>query len=180
MSRMKAWRIIKGCEPEYLNPHIVRGLALEETARRHYCHKHNTDVEPCGFVVHPEHYWLGASPDGLVPQKSALMGPGMLEVKCPEKMVEYISMAHQTQIMVQMACLGRAWCDYFAYLGDGVYFEKRIFRDLYKEQILIFLLKEFYEDYVLADIEPPRLKRRPTEEPWNRQVTLISEGTNEA
>ena len=35
-------------------------------------------VEECGFIVHPEHDWLGgASPDGLVLDNT------VLEIKCP-------------------------------------------------------------------------------------------------
>lgn len=34
-------------------------------------------VQEAGFYIHPDHDWLGASPDGFLPHK------GVLELKCP-------------------------------------------------------------------------------------------------
>ena len=40
-------------------------------------------MEKCGFVIHPEHCWLGASPDGRVKDLSCDQPDGILEIKCP-------------------------------------------------------------------------------------------------
>ena len=41
-------------------------------------------VTECGFVIHPEKNWLGASPDGVVDDPSVnINSTGLLEIKCP-------------------------------------------------------------------------------------------------
>ena len=44
---------------------------------------HNLKVEPCGFIIHPDKGWLGASPDALVTDISCTQQKGIAEVKCP-------------------------------------------------------------------------------------------------
>ena len=40
-------------------------------------------VEKCGFIIHPEHCWLGASPDRKVKDLNSDQPDGILEIKCP-------------------------------------------------------------------------------------------------
>jgi putative phage-type endonuclease len=152
MSRAKAWRIIKGIEPETTNAHIERGLVKEAPAGRLYSALHDVSIEPVGFVVHPRLPWLGASPDAIV-------GPlGLLEIKCPVKLPEEVPSYHRVQCMVQMACTGRAWVDYFAWNGKDI-FEVRIARDMDLEYGLLKSLAQFYAHYVEKNLQPPTTRR---------------------
>lgn len=61
-------------------------------------------VEKCGLIVHPDHDWLAASPDGLA-------GKGaVVEVKCPYNQ-NLFSISdrpdYYAQIQIQMACADR-------------------------------------------------------------------------
>lgn len=39
----------------------------------------------CGLFIHPEHFYLGATPDGLIEND------GILEIKCPSSLENMIS-----------------------------------------------------------------------------------------
>ena len=66
-----------------------------------------------GFVLHPSIPDFGASPDGLVGDD------GLVEIKCPATathietlLTETVPGKYITQMQAQMACTGRAWCDF--------------------------------------------------------------------
>lgn len=61
-------------------------------------------VEKCGLIVHPEHDWLAASPDGL------FRNDHVVEVKCPynQKLFSINDRPdYFAQVQVQIACSGR-------------------------------------------------------------------------
>ena len=68
---------------------IKWGLDNEGKARQAYAEYirrggHPTiEVINCGFFIHPEEGWFGASPDGIVLDKSDESYKGLLELKCP-------------------------------------------------------------------------------------------------
>jgi hypothetical protein len=73
-------------------------------------------VEETGFVPHALIDDAGASPDGLVGED------GLVEIKCPNTnthldflLLSKIPEKYVTQMMWQMACTGRKWCDYVSY-----------------------------------------------------------------
>ena len=149
-SAAKAWRIIKGTEPDHDNYHMRRGRDKEAAARRLYEARHGVQVAEAGFVVHPQLPWLGASPDGLV-------GPmGVLELKCPKALPEDVPVYHTVQCVIQMACTGRWFTDYLAYVGPGQIFERRIIRDLPMEACLLMKLAWFWQEYVVKGVQPPK------------------------
>ena len=43
----------------------------------------NISVKKCGFIIHPEKGWLGASPDGKVTDPVSDQPDSIIEVKCP-------------------------------------------------------------------------------------------------
>ena len=45
--------------------------------------KKKITVEKCGFVIHPKHGWLGASPDARVVDTACNEPNGIVEIKCP-------------------------------------------------------------------------------------------------
>jgi hypothetical protein len=82
------------------------------------------EVELVGFVLHPAIKRAGSSPDGLVGES------GLVEFKVPNTtthleylLAEVVPEEYKPQMMFQMACTGRKWCDYVSYdprLPDGV------------------------------------------------------------
>ena len=83
---------------EPLPPPIVWGRQHESIAVKKYLAIKNppgtpctscTTVESCGFIVHPQHCWLGASPDGKVKDLSSKQPDGILEIKCPYSNVRW-------------------------------------------------------------------------------------------
>jgi hypothetical protein len=95
---------------------MQHGLDTEPEARAAYEFRTDTEVEPCGFILHPTIAMTGASPDGLVGEN------GLIEIKCPNTATHLetlltgnIAGKYDTQISWQLACTGRQWCDYISY-----------------------------------------------------------------
>lgn len=102
-------------EESFTSPAMLRGTELEPIARAAYEAK-NTFVDESGFVKHPTIMWFGASPDGLVGKE------GLIEIKCPNTTthLEYLTSGkvpnqYKNQMMAQMACTGRKWCDFVSF-----------------------------------------------------------------
>lgn len=103
------------CE-HYRSPKMIRGEELEPEARAAYEFFANVDVETVGFIDHPRIAMSGASPDGLVGKD------GLVEIKCPDTSTHIetllggsLSGEYVKQVQWQMACTGRAWCDFVSY-----------------------------------------------------------------
>ena len=107
------------CAPTYCNGDMERGTELEPFARREYELETLSAVTEIDFIVHPDHDFIGASPDGLVGDR------GLIEIKCPaitsahlhERHIRagYYATAYKHQINLQLACTGREWCDVVSY-----------------------------------------------------------------
>lgn len=121
-------------EETFTNVHMERGIELEPIARSLYEMKNNFFVTEVGFVEHPTIKMAGASPDGLVGDD------GLIEIKCPTvaNMVECITSKsvptkYIPQMQFQMACTGRAWCDFVSFNNELPehlqLFVKRVHRD---------------------------------------------------
>ena len=92
------------------------GTETEPQARAAYEFIADAEVEETGFHIHPSIDGLGASPDGLVGSE------GLLEIKCPNTathletlLTETIPKKYVLQMQTQMACTGRAWCDFMSF-----------------------------------------------------------------
>lgn len=155
-SRQKAWRIIMGREKENENHYMTHGRELEGTARDTYEVQTGILIAPGGFWVHPSKLWLKCSPDGLA------NSTGLVEIKCPQKPTTALSIAHRIQCLVQLAVTEREYVDYFAWHQDGT-FLKRVHRSGLDG--LVARLEEFYKNFVLADVQPPRAKRKRLNKP---------------
>lgn len=97
-----------GAAPEFTGNEATRyGEAHEADAINAYEQRYGALVMPSPLVVHPDYNWLAASPDGLIGDD------GMIEVKCPFR-AQYTepSQEYKAQMMLQMACTGRYWCDF--------------------------------------------------------------------
>jgi hypothetical protein len=92
------------------------GTDQEPHARAAYSFLYDVDVEEIAFVDHPEIAMSGASPDGLVGLD------GLVEFKCPNTathldtlLSETVPGKYVTQMQWQMACTGRAYCDFASF-----------------------------------------------------------------
>lgn len=92
------------------------GIDHEDDARTAYEAHTGEVVDLAGFILHPSIPWLGASPDGLVGDD------GLVEIKCPNTTTHLRRIAarivpheYRPQMLVQMLCTGRKWCDFVDY-----------------------------------------------------------------
>jgi len=110
------------------------GVDQEPFARAAYEARSGVWVDTVGFVQHPTIERAGASPDGLVGHD------GLVEIKCPNTatMIDTLLTGkvpgnYATQMQMQMACTGRAWCDYAVFDSrmpvKAQLFVKRVQRD---------------------------------------------------
>jgi len=118
----------------YLTGPMLEGSEREPQAADAYAFLHGADVEKVGFVEHPTIAMAGASPDRLVGDL------GLVEIKCPTLRTHLdtlltgeIPEQYLPQMRWQLACTGRAWCD-FATWHPGVpthlrLWVKRLHRD---------------------------------------------------
>lgn len=110
------------------------GTDTEPQARAAYEFLTDAEVIEEGFVLHPAIADFGASPDGLIGDV------GLLEIKCPNTAAHIETLLtgevpgkYVTQMQAQMACTGRAWCDFVSFdprmPGDMQLFVRRVARD---------------------------------------------------
>ncbi|WAJ27581.1 lambda exonuclease family protein [Antarcticirhabdus aurantiaca] len=126
----------------FSSPAMRWGTETEPQARAAYCFYRDADVTEIGFVPHPVIPSTGASPDGLVGDD------GLIEIKCPNTATHVetllsgtIASKYVTQMQWQMACTGRAWCDF-------VSFDPRM-----PGEMQIFIQRVERDDAVIAELE---------------------------
>ncbi len=118
----------------FSSPSMQWGVDQEPFARAAYEAHSGVWVDTVGFVQHPTIERAGASPDGLVGLD------GLVEIKCPNTatMIDTLLTGkvpgnYATQMQMQMACTGRAWCDYAVFDSrmpvKAQLFVKRVQRD---------------------------------------------------
>jgi putative phage-type endonuclease len=117
------------------------GTDKEPEARMAYEFLHDVTVTEVGFVPHPK-LDAGASPDGLVADD------GMVEIKCPNTAThietlrtEKVPGKYATQMQWQMACTGRAWCDFASY-------DPRL-----PEEMRLWVRRVKHDEKLIADLE---------------------------
>lgn len=111
-----AERLTNCSAPSFSNAAMQWGTDQEPYARAAYAAKQGVEVAEIAFVIHPEIPMAGASPDGLIGDL------GMVELKCPQTATHLDTLQSQTvpgkyvtQMMWQMACTGRQWCDFASF-----------------------------------------------------------------
>ena len=99
----------------YSNSAMQWGTDTETFARAAYEAKVDILVTEVGFITHPWITMSGASPDGLADE-------GLVEIKCPNTATHIATLLDQkvaekyiTQMMWQMACTERPWCDFVSF-----------------------------------------------------------------
>ena len=116
MGQLIAERLTGIVQPSFTNAAMEHGTATEAEARAAYEFYYGVEVEAVGFVNHPTIHMCGASPDGRVGTT------GLVEIKCPNTATHAetllsgkIPAKYITQMMWQMTCDRRDWCDYVSY-----------------------------------------------------------------
>lgn len=116
MAELIAERLTGTAAESYTNAAMAWGTEKEPEAIAAYEFLTNAEIERIAFVPHPTIVMSGASPDGLVG------ADGLIEVKCPNTATHIDTLLgtsvpgkYITQMMWQMSCIGRKWCDWVSY-----------------------------------------------------------------
>jgi len=142
MAELIAERLTGVPAEQYVNSAMQWGTDNEPQARIAYEFYRDATVVQVGLVDHPRISMTGASPDGLVTDD------GMVEIKCPSTsthldtlLSESVPGKYITQMQWQMACTGRAWCDF-------VSFDPRL-----PESMRLFVRRIDRDDAMIAQLE---------------------------
>lgn len=133
-AQLVAERLTKTPAESYTNAAMQWGSDTEPQARAVYEMMTGLTVARVGLVAHPTLDMACASPDGLVGTD------GLVEIKCPNTATHIetllgneVAGKYGTQMQFQMACTGRAWCDFVSFdprmPGEMQLFVKRVQRD---------------------------------------------------
>ncbi len=116
MAQLVAERLTGTVAESFSNAAMQWGTDQEPAAREAYEFIRGVTVVEMGFADHPDIANTGASPDGLVGDD------GLVEIKCPNTATHIetlrgggIPEKYVKQMQWQMACTGRAWCDFASY-----------------------------------------------------------------
>lgn len=126
----------------YKSPAMMWGSENEENAKRAYEAHTGEFVSDVGLYTHPTIKGTHASPDGLVGVD------GLVEIKCPNSATHIetlkagkVATRYIYQMQWQMACTGRAWCDF-------VSFDPRM-----PEHLQLFVERHDRDDKLIAELE---------------------------
>lgn len=129
-------------QDSFTSPAMQWGTDTEPQARDAYCFFRDVDVIEVGFCDHPTIAMSGASPDGLIGSD------GLLELKCPNTATHLETLLGKAapakyvhQMMWQMACTGRQWCDFAS-------FDPRL-----PEEMRLFVIRLRRDEQMIADLE---------------------------
>lgn len=134
MAELIAERLTGETAERFTNAAMQWGTDCEPDARMAYEFRTDATVIQTGFVSHPSIGMTGASPDGMVD------ADGLIEIKCPNTAThidtllgQSVPAKYETQMQWQMACTGRAWCDFASFdprLPEAMrLFVSRVLRD---------------------------------------------------
>lgn len=116
MGQLIAERLTGSVVDSYKSEAMQWGTEHEAEARAVYEMFTGCRIAQIGFVIHPAYPMSGASPDGFVGTD------GLVEIKCPNTATHIetllggtIPRKYVSQMMWQMACTDRKWCDFVSY-----------------------------------------------------------------
>jgi putative phage-type endonuclease len=124
------------------------GVKFQPFAQADFELESGLDVTETGFHVHPEHEWLGASPDGLVGSDE------VIEIKCPygkrdsKDFKSFTIQPHYfAQMQIELFCTGRSKCYFYQWSPVGSLLEVVDFSQLWINESLP-KLKAFHDLYL--------------------------------
>ncbi len=142
MATMIAERLTGSPAESFSNAAMIWGIETEPQARIAYQFYTSELVTEVGLVKHPNISGTHASPDGLVGSA------GLLELKAPNTathldtlLSDKVPKKYVTQMMWQMACCERSWCDFAS-------FDPRL-----PENMRLWVKRIERDDKLIADLE---------------------------
>lgn len=116
MRELLAERLTGDSVRHFVNDAMQWGLEKEADARAAYEAHAGVFVRDSGLYDHPRINFFAATPDG------ELDGGGLIEFKCPTTptfvgwvMGGTVPPEHEPQMLAQLACTGRKWCEFVAF-----------------------------------------------------------------
>lgn len=182
---------------------MEHGVVTEPVARKWYADSGKFEGRETGIAVPKWDVRIGASPDWMVTDLSDPANPlyGVVEIKCPEYMYKpltehiekirqgwvpppfyhkHVWSSHYAQMMGEMACTGRQWCDYVVYAtGDHRAYKERIpFNTTFWDNDLYPQITHFLDHIVgplmnqtpHSFLDPKWDVLRPPNFPWPQEV----------
>lgn len=174
MAQLIAERLTGVVAETYTNAAMEWGTNTEPEARTAYEFLRDTDVTEIGFVDHPSIDMSGCSPDGLVSDD------GLVEIKCPNTATHIDTLLgnavpgkYVKQMMWQMACTGRQWCDFVSY-DPRMPEEMRLFvRRVERDDEAIKALESDVRDFI-GEMERKIADLQYTTAPADTREALVS------
>lgn len=149
LAQLVAERLTGQAADTFKSGAMQHGTETEPQARMAYEAETGLMVTEVAMIQHGTIEMAGASPDGLVGED------GLVEIKCPNTsthiatlMADKAPSQYIPQMQWQMACTGRAWCDFVSFdprlPADMQMFVKRVHRDndliaRYEQEVIVFL-----------------------------------------
>ena len=94
---------------------LIWGTRFEPVAKEIYCLGEKIVIKDLGCVTHPEHSFIGASPDGIIISDNERNGR-LIEIKCPISRVftneTPVPDHYYHQMQLQIECTGLRQCEY--------------------------------------------------------------------
>lgn len=149
---------------EVTKARMNHGTRTEPIAREWYARERGVEVLELGLAVPKWDKRIGASTDGVVVGTDRI-----IEIKCPEKMYEplksrrllkkmglefdqfdheHIWESHYAQMQMNLAVLGKKWCDYIVYTPDDINVEEIEFNPDYWYNYLYPRMDRFIKTYL--------------------------------
>lgn len=153
------------------------GKIHETFAVKEFEDMYGLKVTKCGLFVDPVHFYLGASPDGIIDDES------IMEVKCPASIqsmspeegiiagkINFATIEngelklkrnhnYYYQVQGQMVITRRTFCYFVIWSQKGMLVEKISRDDHFWETKMIIHLKIFYFNCLMPELVDPRLPR---------------------
>jgi putative phage-type endonuclease len=159
MAELIAERLTGEPAEKFTNAAMAWGTEKEPDARAAYEFFRDAQVVEVAFIDHPSIGMTGASPDGTIGDH------GLVEIKCPNTathldtlLTQAIPSKYVTQMLWQMACTGRQWCDFVSFdprLPEAMsMFVKRVDRD---DKLIASLEKDVAEFLAELDLKLAQL-----------------------
>ena len=135
------------------------GRLHEPLAKMDFLRTTGVLIEDCGFFIHPEHDWLGATPDGLIQED------GIAEIKCPfgirnDPQPKFKTAQEQphyyAQMQVEMTCTGRVWAAFYQWTPHGDIAEEVLVDEGWWKENLP-KLKAFHDQFLIELDNPAHL-----------------------
>lgn len=169
-----------GAESEFQgNIATEYGQLHEPLAQMDYQNKTGNFVEECGFFVHPDYPWLGASPDGLVDDDIVLeiKAPFGLRDKKGDDLVFKTALEqphYYAQMQMEMGVTGRKVCHFYQWSQHGDSLEVVNYDDAWWSDNLP-KLEAFYALYLSELDNPDHLEEKLKEINTLGAMSMIEE-----